>query len=456
MSRVVSEDGRLPRVVVVGRPNVGKSTLVNRLAARRRAIVGSVPGLTRDVLDVEVTWRERIFTLFDTGGLVADALGEQAAESIGAKAAERALEAAEDADVIVFVVDITTGATADDLMLARRLQRVAPPVLVIANKADDPSRDTESSMLWELGFGEPLAVSGLHGRGTGDLLDRIVDLLPEIQPPEADVRVPALAIVGRPNVGKSSLFNRVCDDERSIVHHEPGTTRDPVDTIVEFGGTPYRFIDTAGLRRRAKTEGLEVPGASRTRASTRRADLVILVVDAAEGATSQDQRIAREMSEGGASAIVALNKWDLLHDPEAAEEAERSLTDRLHFVSYAPMVRTSALTGRGVERLLRAIPPVLEARRLRVPTAKLNEVVRDTQQRTPPPRVSGRSIKVRYTTQAEVAPPVVVLFSNGQLSPGWLRYLERRLREEFGFEGTPIRFKLRHTGLQGPGSNPPS
>jgi GTP-binding protein len=432
----------------VGRPNVGKSTLLNRLAARRRAIVGASPGLTRDLLDIEVTWRGRTFTLFDTGGLVAEALGEGASEGIGGKAAERALDAARDADVIVFVVDITMGATADDLMLARRLQRMTRPVLAVVNKADDPSKEVESSSLWELGFGEPVAVSGLHGRGTGDLLDRVVDLLPEGEPVPDELQAPALAIVGRPNVGKSSLFNRICADDRSIVHRDPGTTRDPVDTIVEVDGAHYRFIDTAGLRRRTKTEGIEIPGASRTLSSIRRADLAILVVDASEGATSQDQRIAREISENGAGAIVALNKWDLLHDPEAAEVAERSMTDRLHFVSYAPMVRTSALTGRGIERLLQRIPPVLQARRLRIPTARLNEVVREAQQRTPPPRVSGKRTKIRYATQVEADPPVIVLFSNAQPSSAWLKYLERRLREEFGFEGTPIRIKVRRA--QGP------
>lgn len=431
---------RLPKVAVVGRPNVGKSTLVNRLAAKRSSIVGEISGLTRDRLDTKVSWRGRTFIAHDTGGLADGALRETS--TIGGKVAAKAVDAASKADVVLFVVDASTGVTSDDLELTKRMKRLTIPVLLVANKVDDAADELEAAEFWALGLGEPLVVSALHGRGSGDLLDRVVDLLPEVTEEEIE-EPPAIAIVGRPNVGKSSLFNQIVGEDRSIVHHEAGTTRDSIDTTVEIEGKEYRFIDTAGMRRRAKTQGVEIYSASRTRSAIERADVAILVVDALEGATSQDQRIAEAVAESGVGAIVALNKWDLIEGEDMAERAERSMKDRLHFIDYAPMIRTSALTKRGMSKLLRPINQVLKARNLRIATAKLNQLIQDAQQSAPAPRTDNRNVKVLYGTQVGVAPPSFVLFSTGRLATSWLRYLERRIREQFDFTGNPLHLKFK-------------
>ncbi|MBW3588904.1 MAG: ribosome biogenesis GTPase Der [Actinobacteria bacterium] len=431
---------RLPKVAIVGRPNVGKSTLVNRLAAKRSSIVGEISGLTRDRLDTKVSWRGRTFIAHDTGGLADGALRETS--TIGGKVAAKAVDAASKADVVLFVVDASTGVTSDDLELTKRMKRLTIPVLLVANKVDDAADELEAAEFWSLGLGEPLVVSALHGRGSGDLLDRVVDLLPEVTEDEIE-EPPAIAIVGRPNVGKSSLFNQIVGEDRSIVHHEAGTTRDSIDTTVEIQGKEYRFIDTAGMRRRAKTQGVEIYSASRTRSAIERADVAILVVDALEGATSQDQRIAEAVAESGVGAIVALNKWDLIEGEEMADRAERSMKDRLHFIDYAPMIRTSALTKRGMSKLLRPIDQVLKARNLRIATAKLNQLIQDAQQSAPAPRTDNRNVKVLYGTQVDVAPPSFVLFSTGRLATSWLRYLERKIREQFDFTGNPLQLKFK-------------
>lgn len=440
-------ESRLPRVAVVGRPNVGKSTLVNRLSGQKKSIVGEVSGLTRDRLDVVTSWRGRSFVLHDTGGLVESALSGGSDDSITAKVAARALATIDEADVVLFVIDVSVGVTDDDLVLVKRLRKVSSPLIVVANKSDNLEMETLSHELWQLGLGEPMPVSALHGRGSGELLDRIVDVLPSsTEEPQDDV--PAIAIVGRPNVGKSSLFNRISGEERSIVHHEPGTTRDTIDSLVEVDGITYRFVDTAGIRRRAKTHGVEIFSASRTKGAIGRANLAILVIDAAEGATSQDQKIAEMVAEAGVSAIVALNKWDLVQGTVDADAAEESLKDRLRFVSYAPMVRTSASTKRGVSKLLDQIPGVLDSTTIRVPTASLNTLLMEAQQKVPPPRVSNKTVKILYATQADVAPPTFVLFTTGELPITWLRFAERRLREEYGFEGSPIHFSVRTRGAE--------
>jgi GTP-binding protein len=433
---------RLPRVAIVGRPNVGKSTLVNRLAAKKGSIVGATAGLTRDRLDTEITWRGKRFIAHDTGGLSRGALHKQDSETITGKVAARAVDAASQADLVLFVVDASTGVTSEDLELTKRMRRIQTPVLLVANKVDSAADELEASQFWSLGIGEPLSVSALHGRGSGDVLDRVVALLPEVHEEEIE-EISSIAIVGRPNVGKSSLFNQVVGDERAIVHHEAGTTRDSIDTIVNLKGKEFRFIDTAGMRRRARTKGVEIYSASRTRSAIERSDVAILVVDANEGATAQDQRIAEAVAESGVGAILAVNKWDLVEGSEMAEAVERSLTDRLHFVSYAPMVRTSALTKRGVEKILPPLERVLEARHQRIPTAQLNQLIQEAQQKTPAPRTQNRNVKVLYGTQVDVAPPSFVLFSTGRLARSWLRFLERRLREEFGFLGNPIRLMTR-------------
>jgi GTP-binding protein len=433
----------LPIVAVVGRPNVGKSTLVNRLAARRGSIVGPTPGLTRDRVTARVSWRGKEFRADDTGGIVEEALTRRGAGSITEKVVGQALAALGAADAVVFVVDITTGVTADDLAVAKRLKRLTVPVLVAANKADGVPPPDILSELWSLGLGEPIAVSALHGRGSGELLDRLVEVLPHRREEQEAGVPPSISIVGRPNVGKSSLFNAIIGFERAIVHDEPGTTRDAIDTVVEVGESSYRFVDTAGLKRHARTKGVEVYGASRTKEAISRSDLAIVVADASEGPTAQDQRIAEAVAESGVGAVVALNKWDLVEGPEGAEAIERAISDRLLFISYAPLVRVSALTRRGLRKLIAEIDPVLDARTIRVSTAELNRLLQDAQQRTPPPRVGNRSVKVLYGTQVGSSPPEFVLFSTGRLAPSWLRFVEHRLRNQYEFRGNPVKLTVR-------------
>ncbi|MGH9268578.1 MAG: ribosome biogenesis GTPase Der, partial [Acidimicrobiales bacterium] len=363
--------------------------------------------------------------------------------------AGQALAAVGAADVVLFVVDAGEGITAGDVALAESLRRGEAPVLVVANKVDAAAAEPQAAELWGLGLGEPIPVSALHGRGSGDLLDRIVELLPETLAPAPASQVASIAIVGRPNVGKSSLFNRLVGEERAIVLPEPGTTRDSVDSLVELGGRLYRFVDTAGMRRRAKTSGVEVFAAARTRAAVEAADVAVLMVDAAEGATSQDQRLAQEIAGAGAGAILALNKWDLVAGDRQAKLVAASVSERLHFISYAPVLRTSALTGRGVGKIAPSIEAVLQARALRVPTGRLNRLIREVQDQNPPPRTEGGRVRVLYATQTGAAPPSFVAFATGRIAAPWLRFLERRLREEFGFAGNPIRLLVRERGADG-------
>ena len=433
----------LPRVAVVGRPNVGKSTLVNRLAGRMDSITGPTPGLTRDRLSVEAEWRGRRFLLNDTGGLIEEALGADSEATITGKVASAALAAVESADLVLFVVDGKAGVTSDELALVKRLRKAKAPLLLVANKVENRNEEIQTADLWSLGLGEPIPVSATHGRNTGDLLDRIYELLPDRADMEEATEIACVAIVGRPNVGKSALFNRLIGEERSIVHDEPGTTRDSVDSLFEVNGKRYRFVDTAGIRRRAKTQDVEIYSASRTRQAIDRADLAILVIDAAEGATAQDQRIARQVADAGVGCVIALNKWDLIDDPELAKITERTVADRLQFVDYATLIRTSALTRRGVGKIFPRIDEVLEARQRRVSTSVLNDLIHEAQQKTPPPSVGGHHTKVLYATQAETAPPTFVLFTNGELAVSWERFIERRIREEFDFTGNPIRIVVR-------------
>jgi GTP-binding protein len=331
-------------------------------------------------------------------------------------------------------------------VLVKRLHRLKTPIIVVANKVDDWATESQISQFWGLGLGEPAPVSALHGRGSGDLLDRVVELLPPADAEdqiEQEAEIPSIAVVGRPNVGKSSLFNRLVGEERAIVHREPGTTRDSVDSVVEVEGRRYRFVDTAGIRRRAKTHDVEIFSASRTRSAINRSDVAVLVIDAGEGATAQDQRIARQVAESGVGAAIAVNKWDLVGDDDQAKALTRTLEDRLQFVSYAPLIRTSALTKRGVQRILPEIDRVLEGRRLRVGTAALNELIQEAQSKSPPPKAGVSPSRVLYATQVSAAPPTFVLFTSGPLAASWQRFLERRLREEFGFEGNPIHLVIR-------------
>jgi GTP-binding protein len=414
---------------------VGKSTLVNRIIGKREAIVEERPGVTRDRVLYTSEWRGRPFYVVDTGGLEMDPEGE-----LAGKVADVAKAAAAEADVIVFVLDVTQGITPEDRSVADVIRKLGRRTVLIGNKADTEKREHDAAELFALGLGEPVAISALHGRGTGDMLDIITEGFPEAEEDESEE--PSIAIVGRPNVGKSTLFNRLVREERSIVHDEPGTTRDAVDTVVEIDGRTYRFVDTAGMRRQAKVdESTEFFSNVRTQRALERCDIAVLVVDATEGISRQDQRIAEQIAELGRSAIVVLNKTDAVEGEEL--EAKRAeLERRLPHVRWAPMLQMSALTGKGTMKLIEALDPILETRQLRIPTPLLNAVITDMQARTPIPS-TGRGVRVKYATQVEVAPPTIVLFGANRIPDQWLRYIERGLRSKFGFEGTPIRLQIK-------------
>ena len=425
-------------VAVVGRPNVGKSTLVNRIVGRREAIVEEHPGVTRDRKALPADWNGRDFMLVDTGGWMAGG------DSLDAQVSRQAEKAIKSADVVVFVVDATVGVTEDDDQVAGVLRRSRRPVLVAVNKVDNEGREAE---IWDfagLGLGEPIPVSALHGRRSGDLLDAVVAALPAdeaeaVEPAEeAGPRVPAVAIVGRPNVGKSTLFNRLIGDDRSIVHDMPGTTRDTIDTVVETPDGPLKFVDTAGMRRKSRIgEGAEYYSLVRALQAIDQADAALLVIDATEGVTHQDQRLAERIDVAGSAIVVVLNKWELLDAP-AREQVAIDVADRLAFLAYAPVLKISALTGKGAHKLLPALAEAIEAYRRRVPTRELNEVVQAAQTSQPAP-----GARVLYATQGATDPPTFILFANRALHPTYVRYLERRIREHFGFGPTPLRFRVR-------------
>lgn len=430
-----------PTVAIVGRPNVGKSTLLNRIVGRREAIVEERPGVTRDRKEVTASWSGREFTLVDTGGWQASG---GALDSMVSRQSEQAIA---EADVVLLVVDATVGLTDDDDRVAALLRGRDESVLVVANKVDDASRE---SIIWELlglGLGEPFPVSALHGRGTGDLLDRLIDLLPEPHDDgeatgEADPpgeRIIGVSLVGRPNVGKSTLFNRLTGEDRSVVHDQPGTTRDAIDTVVDTDHGPVRFIDTAGMRRKARIdEGTEYYSLVRALRAVDGADVSLLIIDATEGVTHQDQRLAERVDAAGCPIVVLLNKWDLC-DAEQREAAVEQVGDRLHFIGGAPVLRISALTGRNVDRLWPALAESVEEYRTRVPTRRVNEVVRAAQAAHPAPG----GVRILYATQGATDPPTFTLFSNREVPRTWLRYLERRLREDLGLGATAMKLRVR-------------
>ncbi|MBE1489110.1 ribosome biogenesis GTPase Der [Plantactinospora soyae] len=438
----VDEDeatGPMPVVAVVGRPNVGKSTLVNRIIGRRQAVVEDTPGVTRDRIPYDAQWSGRQFTVVDTGGWEPDAK-----DRAGAIAAQAEIAVAT-ADVVLFVVDAVVGATDVDEAAVRMLRRSAKPVLLIANKADNAATEVEATSLWSLGLGEPRPVSALHGRGAGDLLDAILEALPDAPPiREAGPRGPRrVALVGRPNVGKSSLLNRLAKEERSVVDAVAGTTVDPVDSLVEIGGETWQLVDTAGLRKRVgKASGTEYYASLRTAAAIEAAEVAVVLLDASEPISEQDQRILTTVTETGRALVIAFNKWDLV-DEDRRYYLDKEIERELRRIPWAIRVNVSAKTGRAVDKLAPALRTALASWETRVPTGQLNQWLTALVQATPHPVRGGRAPRILFATQAGISPPRFVLFTTAPLDAGYQRFIERKLREEFGFVGSPVEVSVK-------------
>ncbi|MCJ7779228.1 MAG: ribosome biogenesis GTPase Der [Acidimicrobiia bacterium] len=430
---------RLPVVVILGRPNVGKSTLVNRVVRYKAAVVDEQAGVTRDRREFNADWSGRDFILVDTGGwefrpgeqLIAD-IREQAEIAVGG------------ADVVVFVTDGTADLTDDDVGVARILQRSRVPYVFVANKVDGPNVELDLARFWSLGLGEPMPISALHGRNTGEFLDRLVEALPDLGEAVADSVIASLAIIGRPNVGKSTLLNRLAGEERVLVSDVPGTTRDPINFVVELDGEPFEVIDTAGIKRKTKiTDDVEKYAVMRARSVLTQSDVALLMIDGTLGATHQEQRLAEEIVDAGVGLILVLNKWDIRNEEERLH-TEDSVADRLAFIDWAPILRVSAQTGSRLVRLPAAVRAVLENRRRRVPTPELNRLIRALQEAHPPPVRKNKRPHILYAVQAETEPPTFILFvRGGDLGPDYLRFIERRMRETYDFTGTPVRVVAR-------------
>lgn len=431
----------LPIVAIVGRPNVGKSTMVNRLAENNEAIVHEMRGVTRDRSYHEADWNGRSFTLIDTGGIE---MGSD--DAFQSSITSQALAATEEADVIVFLVDGKTGINADDEEVARILRRSKKPVLLAVNKLDSVKQEGELWEFYQLGLGDPRPVSALHGTGTGDLLDEIVSLFPEDKVEEDVLDSINVAIIGRPNAGKSSLTNKLTNDNRSIVSDVAGTTRDAIDTVVEHEGTYYTIVDTAGLRKKSVVhEDVEYYGFVRVMRAIDRAQVVLLVIDATLGLTDQDQRVAGMAAERGCAMVVLLNKWDLVEGPEAKAEIRERIEDRLTFVGYAPVIAISALSGKNVHRIWNAIDTAYQNYSSVISTSRLNVWLQDIREFGHTISKGKRILKLKYVTQTGTEPPFFTFFCNHPdlVEPSFERYLENRLRSTFGFEGTPIRLKFK-------------
>jgi GTP-binding protein len=431
-----------PVVAVVGRPNVGKSTLVNRILGSRQAVVADTPGVTRDRVAYDATWRGRAFTLVDTGGWEPSVEGSAA---LAARVAAQARVAVDAADAVLFVADAVVGVTDADEAVAAVLRRSRKPVVLAANKVDDAPGEPSAASLWSLGLGEPIPVSALHGRGSGDLLDAVLDALPTA-PAEvfgSDGGPRRVALLGRPNVGKSSLLNKLAGQERVLVDAEAGTTRDPVDELIELDGSVWQFVDTAGIRRRVReTQGADYFAAIRTERALERAEVAVVLVDASEPLAEQDLRIVSMVIEAGRALVIAYNKWDLV-DEDRRHFLDREIDRQLHTARWAPRVNISAATGWHVDRLVPALELALAGWETRVPTGRLNGWLAGLVAATPPPVRGGKQPKVLFATQAGIRPPHFVLFTSGFLQAGYRRFIERRLREEFGFQGSPVHLSMR-------------
>ena len=426
----------LPSVVIVGRPNVGKSTLMNRILGRREAIVEEKPGVTRDRKEVEAEWQGTEFLLIDTGGWMSGGT------AIDKKVSRQVEKAIAEADVILFVVDASVGVIEDDDMVVRRVRGSGAPVLVVANKVDDVVHEDGIWEMVSLGLGEPFPVSSVHGRGIGDLLDALTELLPNVDPPEEEEeeeRIFSIALVGRPNVGKSTLFNRLIGEDRAITHDMPGTTRDTIDTVVDTAGGPIRFLDTAGMRRRSRIdEDTEFYSVVRALKAVDGADVALLVIDSTEGITQQDQRLAERIDAAGCPIVLVFNKWELVNT-ENRKKFPSQIERKLGFLPQVPVHRISALTGKSVEKLMPSMSIAIDAYQQRMPTRKVNDVIRTAQQAQPGPG----GARVLYATQGAVHPPTFTLFTNKSLPDHYIRYLERQLRDAFEYGATPIKIRVR-------------
>ena len=430
-------------VAIVGRPNVGKSTLFNRLTEERRAIVHDEPGVTRDRLFGDVIWNGRTFDLVDTGGLV-----PRSAERFEAAIREQVMLTLEEADVILFVVDTETGITDLDQEVAQRLRRAEQPVILVANKADNPTRALDAAEFYSLGFEHVFPLSAINGTGTGDFLDLVVESLPPESEATEEDDAPRIAFIGRPNVGKSSLANHLLGRERSIVTEVAGTTRDSVDARMEWDGREVVLVDTAGLRKKARvSENVEFYSTLRTERAIQTCDVAVLLIDAERGLEAQDARVLREAEQLKKGLVLVVNKWDLVADKETntARDIERAMRDRLGLMDYVPVLFASALTGQRAEKTLELALQVYDEREKRVPTAELNEVIQKAVERQHPPSFRGAFVNIKYASQVREAPPVFVFFCNHPegVKESYRRYLENQIRSAFGFEGVPLTLSFK-------------
>ena len=446
ISEAIEEASAPPPVLaVVGRPNVGKSTLVNRILGRREAVVQDIPGVTRDRVSYDASWSGRRFVVQDTGGWEPDAKGLQQL------VADQAAVAMRTADAIVFVVDAVVGATSADEAAAKILQRSGKPVFLAANKVDNDRGEADAAALWSLGLGEPHPISAMHGRGVADLLDAVLEELPALSEVGGSGGGPRrVALVGKPNVGKSSLLNRLSGDERSVVHDVAGTTVDPVDSLIEMEGKLWRFVDTAGLRRKVgQASGHEFYASVRTHGAIDAAEVAIVLIDASQPLTEQDQRVLAMVVEAGRALVLAFNKWDLV-DEDRRYLLDREIDLQLAQIQWAPRVNISAKTGRAVQKLVPALETALNSWDKRITTGQLNSFLKEIVAATPPPVRGGKQPRILFATQAATRPPTFVLFTSGFLEAGYRRFLERRLRETFGFDGSPVRINVRVREKRGP------